>query len=719
MSVSLGTFIAVADRSPGNADIRFAKGDGDQLVNKGTLGNRVASWFRGIGEGIGLVGADATRAGRQTGALESFKRALRSEYGDAIADRALGAARLSGGDARLTAAGVRGAVAAARADHARVRADLGVRARDFTPGRPGFARIAGAVMPSAAGRAEYMSRLDARLKLESRNGKIALAPAEIEKFAKETFKEVGRLSGIGGALDRSRELQRGLVGGLKDVLRGMADGRSSATMAQRMIDAQAQRDAVLAFDHPEGGAPEKARVFDLAMNRAIAELMTEDPNVLVAAQQNALKREGSPLRGLAVAGEAYSQQGDLSGAQIMFARGISRMSEEVVGALALAMGARGGASASDDEAMMRDPTRLPPGELAAAQRALGAHIERIPVGIEVGHQFVRDVARDFRGTDGAGNPAWNTPEVLRRLEVAVNRHCEVERMPPADAIIDFRAAVTQATDLPPGLRDKLLAALDARDQERPLANELDRVQAFNGVKGTKAWQLALPVRPGLDRWDHEQRAPGAYAAGQRAFVALLKSSQDRTPIDGGLVEMMHHAARPEGAPRDAFRSGAAELALPAGSTPAGREELRLLHEQDQLRPGPERWFAPMPDGGAPRLAYVARTPEQVAVHTDAILNGYRAELAALADIEDPDGGLEHIPTADEKLAVIGRAVQALARANVFRDDEQMLGLVMNRMLLDNGLSPAVLDSRAAVGVSGAEFLAQIREGQARFGELRR
>lgn len=69
--VGLRAFIDVAQRKPGDAEIRFAKGT-EAPINKGTAGNRVASWFQSLGEWMGLRRPDPTRAARQEGALRSF-----------------------------------------------------------------------------------------------------------------------------------------------------------------------------------------------------------------------------------------------------------------------------------------------------------------------------------------------------------------------------------------------------------------------------------------------------------------------------------------------------------------------------------------------------------------------------------------------------------------------------------------------------------------------
>lgn len=51
--ISLSSFLHTAQRAEGT--VRIAKGTSDELVNKGTIGNRLATFFRNVGEAIGLV----------------------------------------------------------------------------------------------------------------------------------------------------------------------------------------------------------------------------------------------------------------------------------------------------------------------------------------------------------------------------------------------------------------------------------------------------------------------------------------------------------------------------------------------------------------------------------------------------------------------------------------------------------------------------------------
>jgi len=78
-NISLREFQMIA-RLSGDGDIRISRNtqDGEHLVNKGTLGNKIATFFDGIGRAFG---AEDTRGERNQGALNGFRQALIDGYG--------------------------------------------------------------------------------------------------------------------------------------------------------------------------------------------------------------------------------------------------------------------------------------------------------------------------------------------------------------------------------------------------------------------------------------------------------------------------------------------------------------------------------------------------------------------------------------------------------------------------------------------------------------
>ncbi len=71
-----------------DGDLRVSRDSQETLVNKGTLGNKIATFFDSIGRALGLI-SDDTRQLRQQEALRGFSDSLKDHYGADVAQRAL------------------------------------------------------------------------------------------------------------------------------------------------------------------------------------------------------------------------------------------------------------------------------------------------------------------------------------------------------------------------------------------------------------------------------------------------------------------------------------------------------------------------------------------------------------------------------------------------------------------------------------------------------
>ncbi len=85
-NISLRQFQHIANQDL-DGNVRLSR-EQDGLVNKGTLGQKIASFFSDIGQALGLIG-DGNRAQRQESTLQGFSQALRGMYGNDIANQAL------------------------------------------------------------------------------------------------------------------------------------------------------------------------------------------------------------------------------------------------------------------------------------------------------------------------------------------------------------------------------------------------------------------------------------------------------------------------------------------------------------------------------------------------------------------------------------------------------------------------------------------------------
>jgi hypothetical protein len=85
--IPLSQFKTVAEEKP-DGDLRVSRGDQDKLVNKGTILNKIATFFESIGRALGLIDDD-TRKLRQQEAIRGFADSLKDHYGPDVARRAM------------------------------------------------------------------------------------------------------------------------------------------------------------------------------------------------------------------------------------------------------------------------------------------------------------------------------------------------------------------------------------------------------------------------------------------------------------------------------------------------------------------------------------------------------------------------------------------------------------------------------------------------------
>ncbi|THF64110.1 protein kinase domain-containing protein [Pseudothauera rhizosphaerae] len=97
----LDQFVHVA-RQSGDGEVRSSRQDENRLINKGSLGQRLAGFVTHIGEKLGILRPDPTRAQRQEQAIKDFTGALVEEYGKFVAEKAMEKAGLDRSGVRLT-----------------------------------------------------------------------------------------------------------------------------------------------------------------------------------------------------------------------------------------------------------------------------------------------------------------------------------------------------------------------------------------------------------------------------------------------------------------------------------------------------------------------------------------------------------------------------------------------------------------------------------------
>lgn len=765
MSVTIGAYVRAGARSDDGV-VRLAKGHEGQLVNKGTLGNSAASFFRSIGEALHLVQPDPTRAQRQQDALQGFQRAMREHFGEGIANAALAQQHLLDPGARLTGSAIQGATRIAMAQIQANRQANVQAMRDFLPPAPGqqpsqaFTDLAARLNPpraadsfSAAERSAIAERLQLAVGGASRLGREQIAPQDLQALARSVVKQVARLSEP-GQLDAANAARRDLASNMRGLVADLSSGAAPDRVADRMRQVNDALSPAVQTNGLEGSGDEVA---DLLRDATLVALRGMSGRAQEKTLASILGPE-SPLRAvLSAAADRREDMSDLGQRSQQLLTRMNAIGTMVASTLGLSVGAATGSRATDVQRVV-DPDGLDARVLTRGSDGLERALARMQPDPTVGQLFLSRLLDDFAGVneEAGGAPNWHDVRVLERLDGFVTDRSGGPGQPRGNAIDEMRREIGRSTTLPDGLKHKLSAALDAMAEEDWLHAKLQGIPQFAGVPKADLWRLfagaelqGLGVAEGGDaprivsKWQLEQKGEGSLAGMMRGFGMMLDGLAEGTPLTAQHLEALHRESTKDSftdellqlsykeAPSDdpdevaAFKEIAEEtrrdarvkpgfrdrnddvvLTLRRGeeSTPEGEEALLLVAQEDR------GWFrhAEVRVGtGAVGLELQRKTPEEAEARATAILDAYREGIAGAG-------------TEDEKLEVIGRTAQALYRSHVFSDGNTRTVLfnALNRMLLENGLAPAVLpEPRAAAGFTLDQFVAAIREGQQRFQAL--
>lgn len=159
--------------------------------------------------------------------------------------------------------------------------------------------------------------------------------------------------------------------------------------------------------------------------------------------------------------------------------------------------------------------------------------------------------------------------------------------------------------------------------------------------------------------------------------------------------------------RDGTRNGFRLSTI--NSTPEGREEINELTQPHALF---ANYFSEFNDS---TIMTPTWTRQQCKVMADRIFSQYRLEL-----YEIPTENRELGDINDDKYSVIARCCRNLEVAHLFRDaNARTIGfLLVNRLLLDNGLPPTIMQNPNHFDMfSVAQLVQEIKEGHNRFNEL--
>ncbi len=725
--ISINRYIERALDS-GSGEIRLAKGTTDELVNKGTFLNKLATKL-----GMGDV---ESQGHRSQAALKGFRDALTDSYGKTIADEALGKAGLLGQDARLTGSRVMQAVDEAKSQAAQFRTNT----------RTAFEALKNELPDDLGdeGKTQLRTSLNQALMVEYDFGRKDVTPERAREVYDETLATVRQIVD-GGHLERAKELQDGIRQDLQATLRDLARPRTPEQLLQRLNDVEAKLDELLELEG-KGDASQEMRDARLqqAFHGAIGDANRADLMIGLKAQRGALRDE-SALRALYAGAKELSITGGSTERET--ALHTMKQCEMLVRALSHPMARTG--SAATDIALLRDGDGVSPNLKLAGRTALAGTIEFVNGDPQGGQAFLTGLKNDprYQGADETGRHAWHTADVLKDLGRELQAYQQQSGRPLHQCVADFRAAISADREIAFDLGLKLLAGLDAIDAEGSFTQRVSQQPEFEGIAPDDMWRLFATGHhqddnPQMSKWDVEHYGEGSMAGMQRAFEEMLRARENHVPLTAQHLDDLHTIATRNGTTHNAglqatythhefgndeqrqmneemTRELRTLSVIPSGMRELGAEyTLRLdvettqdgLDELHAYATSNPQWFSQVAQDGDDalnvKLSIVG--PGATAERADAILTAHRNAI-----------GNAH--TDDEKRSIIADTVQQLYRSHLTEDanTRTMVFTTMNRLLLDAGLSPAILrEPKAAGGFSHQQFVEEIRQGQQRFQALK-
>jgi hypothetical protein len=361
---------------------------------------------------------------------------------------------------------------------------------------------------------------------------------------------------------------------------------------------------------------------------------------------------------------------------------------------------------------------------------VGSHLETLTEENVQGRPGVLldDLKRNHVGKFDEDNlPTWQTTEMLEHLEDEVRQHALQAGIGIRDSVAVFRAAINDDEGLPNPLKAKLLAGLDGIESGARLSAKLEENEQFHGFNGRDVERF---FRTDVSKWDLEQINRGSLSGLHRGLEYVLDTlpgKPNHAPLSGDYVEELHRRSTENtfgvsllvGLKRDFGGDEEFEIWETMSRTPthlrAGVAELPLAKTSvtedglQQLRDNQERLgYVLVEVGDEYRLKFSESTPELSKEKAGVILQTYQREIGEAQDDE-------------AKLKAIGRAIQDLYCSHVFEDGNTRTSIMlMNRMLLENDLSPSILgETRPMAKCSLDEFVEHIKQGQETFRELKR
>lgn len=289
-------------------------------------------------------------------------------------------------------------------------------------------------------------------------------------------------------------------------------------------------------------------------------------------------------------------------------------------------------------------------------------------------------------------------------------------------LADFRRAVVDDKGLNEPFRAKILSVVDAVSDDHELGSAARDVPAFSGFPRDQVWRLMINGQEQAEggRWAREDKEQGYRSGMTAATLRMVDSCAWGRPATAGLVEAFHRDVCAN-ALRAGFGSEHEEFQEALVLKPGFRDD------EDTNYEGPLSSFSP---AGAARLRNKIEAGDdwfegftvkpgkaEISLRPASRAECHQRTQELLDRCYD---GVRKAGDDEAKLRAIATCCQDLLQSHVFNDGNlRTVKVLLNKLLLDAGLSPAIMHRPENIdGLGIDELVAQIKKGQIAFQSFR-
>jgi hypothetical protein len=230
-------------------------GSSQPELYKGTLGQRIGSFFRNIGVALGFVKGES-RVDRQEKALTGFKESIKREYGRDTGNKTLHSVGVTHRSINLKGSTVTKALDSAhQRREARITDNESLRQKTLDGSvltRPQDVQKLRDLMDGKNGeslKSEYDARLKERFAIESNGGRKPITPEQAQKIAREELTKLSELN-QSGKLELSGKVRGEFNNSIGKVVSLLSQGADPKAIQGAMDDAM---EAMTRLVQTEGG----------------------------------------------------------------------------------------------------------------------------------------------------------------------------------------------------------------------------------------------------------------------------------------------------------------------------------------------------------------------------------------------------------------------------------------------------------------------------------